>query len=95
MVQVVASLVSTILQLPKDWDFAEPEDTATETNPYDLIDGFSDEQVYLQGMFAVNVISHSIDTVSRRVQGHPPTCRRAFAWQDRETVSTLSSALKA
>ncbi|KZW02890.1 hypothetical protein EXIGLDRAFT_730985, partial [Exidia glandulosa HHB12029] len=60
---VVASLVSTILQLPKNWEFAEPDEPVTDTNPYDLIDGFSEEQAYLHGEYKsilqlVGVLSH-------------------------------------
>ncbi|EJD48990.1 hypothetical protein AURDEDRAFT_161927 [Auricularia subglabra TFB-10046 SS5] len=60
---VVASLVSTITQLPKDWDLAEPEESDADADPYDLIDGFSEEQAYLQGEYKtilqlVGVLSH-------------------------------------
>ena len=45
---VVASLVSTILDLPKDWETAG-DDQEDDADPYDLIDGFSDDQVYQNG----------------------------------------------
>ncbi|KAH7106320.1 inositol hexakisphosphate-domain-containing protein [Auriculariales sp. MPI-PUGE-AT-0066] len=48
---VVASLVSTILELPKGWEAVEQDEPEEDADLYDLIEGFSDEQVYLSGEY--------------------------------------------
>jgi hypothetical protein len=82
---VVATLVSTILDLPKDWMAAESaaDDAEDEADPYDLIEGFSDDQVYLNGERSRCVFELITDHTGRRVQDNSTARRRALAWSDR------------
>jgi hypothetical protein len=85
---VAACLIATTM----DWTGASDyrtEDGTTEY--YDLIDGPSEEEAYLQGQspptcgLSAEGAIRGIPGFSRRVQDHPAACRRSFAWEDCET----------
>ena len=54
---------------------------------YDSMDGPSEEEVYLAGVYfgVLVVLTAYVTTHRRRVQDNLTACWRAFPWKDRET----------